>query len=218
MAEADRTNNQNEDAMKTSNIGPELAAMTKVSEALNSLADLKARERVISWAASAFGVSALGPTQRVGSETPARPTGNRPADEKEIAGIARVTPNGELHLTVRDLKARSANDAAIRIAHLTLLANERLNNSDSLSSKNVLVPILRRYRAYDGNTRGALAQHRGFARVGDQLSMDLHCKEEAEEFVKQILDPAVQGTWNPSAKPTKKRRSGLQEEDGTSEN
>ncbi len=148
--------------------------------------------------------------------TPSRPTGGvrmaphpvvPSGDEKEIPGIARVTQNGEFHLTVRDLKARSANDAAIRIAHLALLANERLNHSESLSSKNVLVPILRRYRAYDGNTRGALAQHRGFARAGDQLSMDLHCKEEAEEYMRQILDPSVQGTWNPAAKPAKKKRA-----------
>jgi hypothetical protein len=130
------------------------------------------------------------------------------ASAKEIPGIARATDTGELHLTVRDLKARSASDAAIRIAHLAIYANERLNGLQSLSSKNILVPILRRYRAYDGNTRGALAQHRGFIRQGDQLSMDFHCKEEAEKFIKEILDPEEpQGSWNPSARATRRRRA-----------
>jgi hypothetical protein len=190
----------------------ELAAMAKVSEALSALDDSEARRRVIAWATSAFGGQGFVPPRSAAATRTAPVPIGHSGGEKEIPGIARVTQDGELHLTVRDLKARSANDAAIRIAHLALLANERLNHSESLSSKNVLVPMLRRYRAYDGNTRSALAQHRGFARAGDQLSMDLHCKEEAEEFIRQILDPTVQGTWNPASKPTKKKRPSMQVE------
>ena len=212
MAEGDHNSSHAADSTVARNMQAELAAMAKVSEALTSLNDQAACQRVISWAASAFGGSGFTPPRATGATRMTPIAADQSGSEKEIPGIARVTQNGELHLTVRDLKARSANDAAVRIAHLALFANERLNRSESLSSKNVLVPMLRRYRAYDGNTRGALAQHRGFARAGDQLSMDLHCKEETEEFIKQILDPSVQGTWNPTAKPAKKKRASAQGE------
>ena len=212
MTESDRANNQYDLAESEHDPGSELAVMAKVSEALKSLSDPRARERVIHWAASVFQLQPPPKSEQTKSSEKFLSSDHIDGG-REIPGIARVTENGELHLTVRDLKARSANDAAIRIAHIALLANERLNRSESLSSKNVLVPILRKYRAYDGNTRGALAQHRGFARVGDQLSMDLHCKEETEEFMRQILDPTVQGSWNPAAKPTKKKRHPNKDED-----
>ena len=206
MAEEDSPDNQNISVAAAQDMGVELAAMAKISEAMNSLSEPNARVRVLSWAASAFGGTAVTPPPRTPTKT-TFPTVGQISGDKEIPGIARVTQDGELHLTIRDLKARSANDAALRIVHLALLANERLSGSDTLSSKDVVVPMLRRYRAYDGNTRGAIAQHRGFARAGDQLSMDIHCKEEAEEFIRQILDPTLQGSWNPSAKTARKKKT-----------
>jgi hypothetical protein len=204
MAEANRTATENDEAARKAALETESAAIVRMCEALGSLGDAKARERVLSYVASLFGASTETAKPAEMTKTKTR----EDASAKEIPGIARATDTGELHLTVRDLKARSASDAAIRIAHLAIYANERLNGLQSLSSKNILVPILRRYRAYDGNTRGALAQHRGFIRQGDQLSMDFHCKEEAEKFIKEILDPEEpQGSWNSSARATRKRRA-----------
>ncbi|MGH9545084.1 MAG: hypothetical protein ACRD23_07695 [Terriglobales bacterium] len=184
-------------------VDAELRVMMKVSEALGSLKDAGARERVLFWVASKFqcasGLPVSPPAQ---NETK---TESLAASAREIPGIARLSDTGELHLTVRDMKARSANDAALRIAHIVIYANQQLTGSETVSSKKTLLPILRKYRAYDGNTRSALAQHRGFVREGDQLSMDFHCKKEAEGFVREILDSTTQGTWAPSARASKKK-------------
>lgn len=205
MTESDHNAIAADKPTNSETVDTELSAMAKVSEALSSL-DTKARDRIMAWAVSRFGSPVASPTLEMAKPPKSSTSGGR-ENQREIPGIARVTDAGELHLTVRDVKARSANDAAIRIAHVAIFVHEQLTGMESVSSKNVLVPILRRYRAYDGNTRGAIAQHRGFIREGDQLSMDLHCRQEAETYIKEILDSAVQGTWHPSAKPAKKKNS-----------
>jgi hypothetical protein len=183
----------------------ELQVMMKVSEAVNSLKSAAARDRVLYWAAQKFRATPGRQLQPTTSPLPPAQIVTPENSTKEIPGIARLSEAGELHLTVRDTKARSANDAALRIAHLLIYATEQLAGAGSISSKSTLVPTLRKYRAYDGNTRTVLARHRGFIREGDQLSMDLHCKQEAEGFVAEILDSATHGTWNPSSRIGKKK-------------
>jgi hypothetical protein len=183
----------------------ELQAMMKVSEAVSSLKNAAARDRVLSWAAQKFRSTAGPPLTPGNVPSPQEHTTTPEKSAREIPGIARLSEAGELHLTVRDTKASSANDAALRIAHLLIYATEQLTGAGTISSKSTLNPTLRKYRVYDGNTRTVLARHRGLIREGDELSMDLHCRQEAEGFVAEILDPATQGTWNPSSKTSKRR-------------
>jgi hypothetical protein len=177
--------------------------MRKVGEALEGLGDPEARERVLFWVASKFGTLASYTGRNntvataVGQTTPL-------GTSDEIPGIARATPNGGLEITVRDLKAKSTTDAAIRLAHIVIYAAEKLKGERAVSSRKVLLPILKEWRAYDGNTRLALARHKGIHRDGDSMSLDAIAKKDAEKYVADILDDAAQGTWNPNGRPTKK--------------
>jgi hypothetical protein len=181
-------------------IRSELEAMKIVGEALDNLSDPSARARVLAWVASRFGLpnTTEFKQQTMIREAPAQVTGG------EIPGIARLSANGELELTVRDVKARSTLDAAIRLAHIVIYATERLKGDAGVSSKKVLVPILKDWRAYDGNTRTALARHKGIQRDGDTLSLDAIAKKEAEKYIAQVLDDSLSGAWNPNAKRSKR--------------
>ncbi len=172
----------------------ELQAMKQIADALASLSDPKARGRVLRWSNERFGDSMSAVAREPATHGPAGRSGQR---QREIPGIAKLSENGVLQVTIRDLKAKSANDAALRLAHVLVLANEQLTGSASVSSKAVLVPALRKYRAYDGNTRSALARHRGIVRTNDELSLDAFCRQEAERYMRDILNPAVQGSWTP---------------------
>jgi hypothetical protein len=205
MSENPNASSPSTGATEDDSTDAELQVMMKVSEAVCSLKNAAARDRVLSWAAQKFRTTAGAQPAHGNAPSPQVRTTEPEKSAREIPGIARLSEAGELHLTVRDMKARSANDAALRIAHLLIYATEQLTGAGTVSSKSTLVPILRKYRAYDGNTRTVLARHRGFIREGDQLSMDLHCRQEAEGFVAEILDPATQGTWNPSNKTNKRR-------------
>ena len=55
--------------------------------------------------------------------------------KKEIPGIAKMQDNGNFKLTVRDPKAKNANDAAIRLAHIVIHAYTELTGESSVSSK-----------------------------------------------------------------------------------
>jgi hypothetical protein len=184
-------------------VEPELEAMKTAGKAIEALPDSDARGRVLAWLASRFGVTGfearradLRPAGTVGR--PSEPVGG------EIPGIARLTTDGNLEITVRDLKAKNTIDAAIRLAHVVIYASEKLNGEAAVSSRRVLTPILKEFRAYDGNTRTALAGHKGIRRNGDLLSLDLIAKKEAERYVIEILDASINGTWNPSARPSRR--------------
>jgi PAS domain S-box-containing protein len=107
---------------------------------------------------------------------------------RELPGIARVTPAGEFRLLVRDLKARSALDAAVRLAKVAIYAHELLTG-EPLSSRKSLTPILRAWRLYDGNTRARLAKERGIVRNGDSLSLDDQARHGAEQLVREMRSP-----------------------------
>lgn len=176
----------------------ELEAMRVIGTALADL-DPGARVRVLNWIGSHFAIGTP-PTQ-----LPARGqqmVGATTEVETEIPGIARVTDAG-LEITVRDLKAKSALDAAIRLAHVVLLAKEKLTGAKTVSSRKELVPILKQWRLYDGNTRLALGQHKGIHRNGDDLSLDAISRRDAEMFIQQVLDDSVLGSWNPNGRPRK---------------
>ena len=175
----------------------ELECMRNIDTNLQAVLDEAARSRIAGWIAAKY----LGSVPPVGQVT----HGSLSADSEsyeagrrdQIPGIAKLSPSGELQLTVRDFKAKSANEAAVRLVHVTIWAWSKLTGEGSVSSKSVIVPLLKKYRCYDGNTRGVIAKDKGLVRDGDQLSLDFHAEQFALKVVKEICDPAVEGSWKP---------------------
>ena len=194
--------NSNATAHVDSAIGAELDAMRTIGEAMSVL-DPGARARVIEWVAGRFGIS-RGTASR---DTQALASGPQAVSDDEVVGeipgIARMIGD-RFEMTVRDLKAKSTIDAAIRLAHVVIYAHEKLAGKKSVSSRKVLLPILKEWRAYDGNTRPALANHKGIHRNGDELSLDALSRQEAQDYIDQILDDSIRGTWNPKGRSTRK--------------
>jgi len=180
----------------------ELECMRSMDEAIQSVADESARARILGWLFAKYGIA--NSPNGTSSKTNSQMIGTTVAGN-QIAGIAKVSADGDLQITIRDLKARSANDAALRLLHVLVWASGKLTGQQSVSSKAVIVPWLKRYRCYDGNTRGVIAQDKGILRDGDLISLDFHAEQRAEKFVEEILDPAVEGKWKPGG--AKKRQA-----------
>jgi hypothetical protein len=123
--------------------------------------------------------------------TPAKPV------QDTLEDIVEQGESGALRVIARDLKAKSRNDAAVRLVYLVVYANEVLNRQQKTSSKKLVVPVLSEWRAYDGNTRTVIANDRGIKRDGDLLSLDVHSRRQAQEFVAQIRDASTKGNWSP---------------------
>ena len=178
----------------------EVDTIVKINEVLSQIPDEPTKQRILRWACEKFGGSIstvktptapLSPTMpRVLAQVPA-------AAGNEIPGIAKIFADGSFKLTVRDPKAKSTADAAIRLALVAARAYQLLSGADTVSSKNIIVPTLRDWRAYDGNTRQDLADHKGIVRNGDNLSLDVHATQEADGYIKEIGDESIVGTWKP---------------------
>lgn len=174
----------------------EIDVIKQIDEALSNL-DEKTRLRVLRWALDKY---------RGGEKTDSTSdsfltikTSNEGIDTKcqEIPGIAQLTEEGDFILTVRDIKAKSTNDAAIRLVHVVILAYEKLTGENKVSSKEILVPILKEWRAYTGNTRNEIAKHKGILRSGTKIYLDAHSKRDAQRFINEILDVSFKGKWKP---------------------
>lgn len=184
----------------------EIDAIAKIDAALSAIQDKESTRRILRWAIDKFSTedeTIPPPSRKLGIDTPVKDSPVQKA-KNEIPGIAKLQENGTFRLTVRDLKAKSTNDAAIRLAHIVLHAYGELTGESSVSSKKILVPILREWRAYDGNTRVALARHKGIIRAGDSLSLDAHSKKDAAKFITEALDSAIEGTWSPRSTSRKR--------------
>ncbi len=136
----------------------------------------------------------------IGAKPPGIPATGKPAapqlNGKEISGVAHLDEAGKMHLSVRDPKATTTNDAARRLTYVTLRAHELLTTNAKASSKDVVVPILKHWRCYTGNTRPLLAQDKGLHREGGMIWLDGPGKDEADKFIKEIQDSATTGAWN----------------------
>ena len=187
----------------------EVQALGKVDEALSGVDDEEARGRIIRWASEKYGVSLASKPAATTLYTPTPQTNaaaTLPAPAGgELPGIAKFVGE-ELRIIARDIKASSTNDAAIRLVHMAIRANEVLTGSETVSSRHIVTPILKTWRAYTGNTRPAIANQKGILRNGDLVSLDEHGKRDADEYMRQCLDASVEGTWNPNGakKATKK--------------
>ncbi len=185
----------------------EITAIAAINAALSKIEKPEARGRVLAYFIARF-MPDSGPLRTghargfvaVGSQplgTPATLTATASlAGGGELPGIARLTDEGDLKITARDLKAKSGLDAAVRLAHIAIFAYERFTGQP-LSSRKGLTPLLREWRLYDGNTRARLAKERGIIRSGDNLSLDTHARRDAEQFVADILNDEVAGQWKP---------------------
>ncbi|HEX7030365.1 MAG TPA: hypothetical protein VF254_07195 [Gammaproteobacteria bacterium] len=187
----------------------EFEALRSINAIIERLED-GPRARILTWLAQKYGaeVPRLDDFQNANAAEMTGRTGVA-ARGNEIPGIARLDADGKLRLTIRDLKAKSTNDAAIRLTHIAIYAYQKLTGEESVSSKSVVVPILKEWRSYTGNTRPALAQHKGILRTGDRLSLDAHSQRDAETYIREALDPSVEGNWRPSSRErrgTKRRK------------
>jgi hypothetical protein len=115
---------------------------------------------------------------------------------REIPGIARITDTGEMKITIRDLKAKNARDAVVRLSHIAVWAHETLTGQP-LSSRKGLTPILKEWRIYSGNARSWLAHNKGFIRSGDSLMLDAHARRDAEAYAADVTNDDVTGIWRP---------------------
>jgi hypothetical protein len=183
----------------------EILAMAQISAALQALDDPTARQRVLSYVLARFAEGEVistsariahgGTLSHRTDVAPARLESPSSA-AKEIPGIGRLTEDGQLRITIRDLKAKSGLDAATRLAHVSIYAWQQLTG-EPMSSRRTLTPILKEWRLYDGNTRHRLAVDRGILRDGDNLTLDAHARADAEHFMEEILNPEMQGSWRP---------------------
>jgi hypothetical protein len=126
--------------------------------------------------------------------------------DKEIKGIAYLDEQERFHLSVRDPKAQSTNEAALRLTYVVIRAYEQLTGNAKASSKEVVNPVLDQWRCYTGNTRNVLAKDKGIHREGGLVWLDTPAKEEADKLIKEILDDKIKGAWKPSASSGKSRK------------
>jgi len=201
---------------------PEIAAILAISQALGAIDELPTRIRVLNWAMSRFG-SLGAPTPPPGTPPEQRPQVQvpqpaQPVTEKDIPGVAQLSGEGEVKITIRDLKASSTNDAAKRLVLTAIRAHERLKGVRQVSSREVIVPLMRDYRVYTGNTRTVIKNYKGIIRDGDMLSLDVHAREEADRFLEEITDPEKRGTWKPGTRSKRTAKRTKAPEHGSEEN
>ena len=182
----------------------EIQALSSIIEALEGVEDQDAINRILDYVLNKFG------DENTASKPQVRQHQDEDFDDddssfgaNEIPGVALVSDSGTFKLTVRDPKAKNTNDAAIRLALVTIYAYCQLTKEKTASSKKIVKPVLENWRAYTGNTRNALAQHAGILRDGDALSLDHHATLEAEQILHDIKDPNIIGKWQPNGKKSR---------------
>jgi activator of HSP90 ATPase len=117
-----------------------------------------------------------------------------PATFGTLASVAEKD-NGNVRITISDLKAKNAMEAAHRLVYATLLARRTLLN-ETRTPRKVLVETLRGYNLYDGNSRRTIANDKGLVRDGRKsIWLSQPALEIARKFVKEIQDPNTKGTW-----------------------
>lgn len=186
----------------------EIKALIEINSAFADL-EPEAVERVLEYVAKKHGITKSFSKRHEGSQEQVKndPLSGISLSESEIPGIATLSDSGQFKLTVRDFKAKNTRDAAIRILLVTVWSYMKLTNDPSVSSKLVVKPQLEAFRAYSGNTRQAIADHRGIIRNGDALSLDAHARDEAEKYVEEILDDSISGSWKPSSGVNRRKKT-----------
>lgn len=182
----------------------ELEVMAGIRELLDSLEGEDTRERVLRWAGSRFGVRDIGQEREGANGDTGEVRVVEAGDTREIPGIATFSERAGFELTVRDPKARSTVDAAIRLAYVTVYAYERLTGAEQVPP-GVVVDALTDWRVYDGNTRKAIAAEKGLLRSGYKRYLDTPGKKHARKLVGEMLNDSTKGEWEPPARARKKK-------------
>lgn len=179
--------------------------MKDIGEVLSKVDNKATLDRVLRWALDRFGLGGAPPAADPKKAFYGKPetSTHGGGDKKEIPGIAILSDSGEFKLTIRDLKAKNVKDAAIRLVHVATRAYINLTGKSNVSSKSVILPLLKGWRVYDGNTRVAISRHKGIIRNGDEMSLDFHSQNDADKYMEEILDESVKGVWSPAGKGRK---------------
>lgn len=133
--------------------------------------------------------------------------------QSALAGVAMKTNEGNFHFSVRDLKASSATDAAKRLTYVLIRSYTELMNEETASRKEIINPHMQSWRLNSGNTRNFLANDPGIVRNGDKYSLDIHAEKEADEFIAEIQDSSITGSWKPNSRVGPKKKNQSKEKD-----
>lgn len=101
----------------------------------------------------------------------------------EIPGVALIDEEGRLRITLRDLGGKTKTEKARRLVYIAIRAYGKLTGEEGVSSRQIVTPILKEWRLYDGNSRAMMASDKGIQRNGDVLRLDVPGKREADEFI-----------------------------------
>ncbi len=187
-----------------------LKRMPKIAEVVNSFKSENIQERVFEVLLSSIHTSHQAPEK---DKLENRNKKDKSPDSKntnEIPGIAILEEDGSIRFTIRDIKAKSAIDAGLRLCLVAAFVNEKFNGQEELDRQSILKPLLDDWRVNNGNTRDAINKHRGIINTRSTVKLDSHAKKEAEKIINEILDDEYEGKWKPSdvgksAKKTKKK-------------
>ena len=128
-----------------------------------------------------------------------------PISGNDLSAIGTKASDGSFHFSVRDLKATTAWDATKRLTYVLVRAYTQIMGTETASRKNVINAHLRSWRLYDGNARKFLANDAGIIRNNDELKLDKHASDEADQFIREIADQNVTGSWKPTTKKNRKK-------------
>ncbi len=192
----------------------EILAMGIIDDTLNGIDDPDVVERVLAWALKKYGTNG-NQTIRLDQATATTQDTSPPTEKppvlspkgNEIEGIAILEPEGKIVFTLRDIKADSKVDAGVKLTLLAAYVHENLTGNEECSRREVINPLLKEWRAYDGGVRGEIANHNGIISVNNRtIKLDRHAKLEAKKIVARVLDSKIMGTWSPNriSKPKKK--------------
>ncbi len=178
----------------------EAEAIAKIDEMLSAITDNDARRRILQWAYAKYMLGKTG----IGMPNDYQvPMAEKPIQGRELPGIATLTPDGKMVLTVRDFKAKNKTDAGLRAALAYVLAYEKLTGKPA-PSRHGLTPLLKDLRLYDGNIRAAIAEHPGIVREKDHIRLDSVARQEATNIISEIIDMKIKGKWQSSFRPHRK--------------
>ena len=160
----------------------EIECMGKITEALSGIDDPETVKRILNWVNQKY----LGTLVHEMPKTPHGFQQSNSVNSSSLDGIAMLTQNGDVKLTVRDLKGRSAVDSAIRLIQLMIYSHEVLKDEKWVSSRKVITPTLKDHRLYTGSIRAAIAKHKGVVRDGDLLGLDQVSRAETELLIEEL--------------------------------
>lgn len=190
---------------------PEIRAMEIIAKTLLPLNE-EARQLALSWANERFGKGKKKPLDPTAQSKDAMYTSLKKSLEAppEVREHIEYSEEGGFQCHFNDLKAKSKRDAVNRLSHILLFAHEKLTGNKELN-RHALTTTLEEWRLYDGNARYFITNHRGLRSKGigkaQKLSLDKLAREDAKRYLREVLDPNLKGSWDPSKESRVKKSS-----------